>query len=316
MDTARGCLGVAAMVFFGACALIGWVLMVILPVLSGQRPIANLGILTLATAVSLVVWRLAGGPGWGLSPENGADQAAKKPSTPKGASEAAREHELPDDWSRVLALRGLTAEAVRETVDRAYAPRGSRVLPKRRRLFRAFELTSVRNTRVVVLGQDPYWKRGQADGLAFSVKPGVEFPYSLRRIFSNLESDPAFQFHRPTEGSLKRWARSGVLLLNSALTVEEGAPGSHRNHWAQFTRLVLEAVNDKDDPVVFLLWGDDANALADAVPINQSRHLVIRSTHPRREEASQYPRFADTRPFSQANDFLRSRGRPSVDWTL
>ena len=189
-------------------------------------------------------------------------------------------------------------------------------LPDRQQVFRALALTPLKGVKVVVLGQDPYPSRGHADGLAFSVRPGTPVPHSLKRVFSNLESDGALNFSRPHGGDLSQWARQGVLLLNAALTVGADAPTSHSDFWRTFTLRILEVVNEKADPVVFLLWGDAANELADAVPINESRHRLIRSTHPRIEMSSRYPRFADTRPFSETNQFLRFHGRDEVDWGL
>lgn len=316
MESARGCLGGAAMLIFGATVLIGWVMMVILPVLAGEPPLGDIGILVAWTVGSLIVWRVAGGSGWGLAPEPNATQptVTSAEAAPRSVTSGSL---LPGDWSGSLARKGLGNSEVQEILTRAYATwQPGEILPDRRRVFRAFELTPLHSVKVVVLGQDPYPTRGQADGLAFSVQPGTSAPYSLARVFSNLESDNAASFTRPSGGDLTQWAQHGVLLLNAALTVREDAPGSHSDYWRGFTRGVLEVVNEKIDPVVFLLWGADAIALADTVRINESKHRVIRSTHPRREESSRYPRFADTRPFSEANQFLRSRGRDEVDWAL
>lgn len=316
MDNARGCLGTAAMMFFGATVLIGWIMMVILPVLAGGPPIADIGLLVMWTVISLIIWRVAGGRGWGLAPEEATTAAEnqQQATTPRSSSS---ESLLPSDWSAALASMGLSDFDLQATLARAYGNgHPGTVLPDRRKVFRPFALTPLRSVRVVVLGQDPYPTPGRPDGLAFSVQPGVSAPNSLTRIFSNLETDSALHFSRPSNGNLTRWANNGVLLLNAALTVREDAPGSHRDFWKHFTYLVLKVINEKTDPVVFILLGDHANALADAVPINQSRHLVIRSTHPRRDESSRYPRFAESRPFSDANNFLLSRGRGAVDWTL
>lgn len=315
MESARGCLGGVAMLFFGATVLIGWP-MVIFPVLAGESPSVDIGILVAWTVGSLIVMRVAGGPGWGIAPQPNATQptVTNADTAPRSGT---NESLLPGDWSGALARKGLGNSEVQEILTRAYDTwQLGETLPDRQRVFHAFKLTPLHSVKVVVLGQDPYPTRGQADGLAFSVQPGTSAPYSLARVFSNLESDNAASFTRPSGGDLTQWAQNGVLLLNAALTVREHAPGSHSDYWRGFTRGVLEVVNEKIDPVVFLLWGDDAIALADTVRINESKHRVIRSTHPRREESSRYPRFADTRPFSEANQFLRSRGRDEVDWAL
>lgn len=315
MENVRGFFGTAAMLFFGATLLIGWGIMVILPVLGGFPPSADIGRLVLFTVGSLVVWRVAGGTGWGLAPE---------PTELKEASKADAGHALsgsdspvPGDWAGPMANKGFGRFAVEDILRRVYTTsQPGQTLPGRQHVFRAFELTPLSSVKVVVLGQDPYPTGGQADGLAFSVRFGTRVPQSLERIFSNLQADRAVNFSRPSGGDLSEWARQGVLMLNSALTVRENAAGSHRDLWRDFTLRVLEVVNDKADPVVFLLWGDAANELADAVSIDETRHKVIRSTHPRRETSSQYPRFADTQPFSEANEFLRTHGRGEVNWTL
>lgn len=169
--------------------------------------------------------------------------------------------------------------------------------------------------QVVIVGQDPYLDAGKANGLAFSVRRGVPVPYSLSRIFDNLEKDTFIHFDRPDHGDLRAWARQGVLLLNSSLTVS--ADGSkHSREWASFVEAVLSVVNESAGPTVFLLWGDDANDLADRVGIDENRHLLVRSTHPRREQGSRYSRFSDTNPFSAANQFLIPRWRGPIDWNL
>jgi uracil-DNA glycosylase len=307
------------MLVFGASMLIGWVMMVLLPLMSGGPPLANLGILTVTTVASLLAWRVGGGQGWGMVPVSDASDTAveAEASGPNASARISQTSLLPPDWSAVLERRGLSSTRLDGIVQGALASSGTReVFPDRADIFRAFWLTPLSDVRVVILGQDPFFRRGEADGLAFSVRKGVEVPHSLSRIFSNLEADPDITFSRPSDGDLTRWAQSGVLLLNSALTVEEGLPGSHSRHWGSFADCVLRALNDMEEPVVFLLWGDDANDKADAIPIDRSRHWMIMSTHPRQERDSRFPRFADTRPFSEANRFLRARGRPAVDWRL
>lgn len=315
MESVRGFFGTAAMLFFGATVLIGWGIMVIIPVLGGFPPSANVGRLLLFTVGSLVVWRVAGGAGWGLTPEPSKSNEALVADTARTLSGS--DSPLPGDWAGPMAKKGFGRSAVEGIMGRVYTmSQPGQTLPDRQQVFRAFALTPLSSVKVVVLGQDPYPTRGQADGLAFSVRFGTRVPQSLERVFSNLEADRALNFSRPSGGDLSQWARQGVLMLNSALTVRENVAGSHNDFWRSFTLRVLEVVNEKADPVVFLLWGDAANDLANAVPLDETRHKVIRSTHPRREMSSQYSRFADTRPFSETNQFLRMHGRGEVNWAL
>ncbi|GAA0503653.1 uracil-DNA glycosylase [Microbacterium kitamiense] len=246
-----------------------------------------------------------------------ARRGTRRDTRPRGqSSNADVESGLPADWTVALAAIGLSSSEVRDTVERAFDPSRGAVFPNREDVFRAFWLTPLSEVRVVILGQDPYPTRGDADGLAYSTRAGTPPRYSLGRIFDNLEADPRVAFARPpASGDLSHWAISGVLLLNTSLTVREGLPGSDVELWARFTRAVLRAIASRRQPVVFMLWGDDANRIANSVDI-PSHHKLLRSTHPRREQPSFYPRFADTRPFSAANDFLVQAGRSAVDWRL
>ncbi|WP_157176520.1 uracil-DNA glycosylase [Sphingomonas prati] len=187
---------------------------------------------------------------------------------------------------------------------------GLTVFPAAPDLFRALDLTPPSAVRVVILGQDPYHGAGQAHGLSFSVRPGVRLPPSLRNVYTELRDDlgvvPA------THGYLEAWARQGVLLLNTVLTVVEGQAGAHRRRgWEAFTDAVIAAV-DRGPPAVFMLWGKPAQAKAALV--DEERHLVIRSAHP--SGLSAYRGFFGSRPFSQANAFLTARGRGEIDWAL
>ena len=190
------------------------------------------------------------------------------------------------------------------------------MFPERSDLFRAFHLTSLKHLRVVILGQDPSPRPKQAHGLAFSVPNGVAIPRSLKTIYTNLENDPAIQFSRPDNGDLTSWAKNGVLLLNTALTVEEGSPGSHARRWKPFTDLVLQVINEERDYVAFLLWGSPAIRKATSIPINEPPHKVIRSAHPAAWGNTNEARFKDCRPFSEANDFLKSHRVEHVTWDL
>jgi uracil-DNA glycosylase len=162
-----------------------------------------------------------------------------------------------------------------------------------------------------VLGQDPYHGPGQAHGLAFSVQPGVPAPPSLTNIFKELQSDLGLA---PSGGgSLVRWARQGVLLLNAVLTVRESQPNSHADQgWEEFTDAVIRAVNARSEPVVFLLWGNYARKKKKF--IDTRRHEVIESTHP--SPLSAMSGFFGSRPFSRINEALMARGQPPIDWSL
>ena len=220
---------------------------------------------------------------------------------------------LPEDWADALADWGYNPSELTALVADVYG-RSAAVYPPRRDVFRAFHLTRLDDVRAVVLGQDPYPRPNQAHGLAFSVRDGVPLPWSLKRIYSNLEDDPANQFSRPQSGDLTSWAKSGVLLLNTALTVEEGRPGSHARLWGHFTDAVLHAINEDCSGVAFLLWGSRAIRKATSIPINEPPHKLIRSSHPAARGRTIERPFMDCRPFSEANDFLIRHHTGPVSW--
>jgi len=188
---------------------------------------------------------------------------------------------------------------------------GHPVYPAHPEVFAALHLTPRAGTRVVILGQDPYHGPGQAHGLAFSVRPGVPPPPSLRNIFVELQADLGIP--RPASGCLEPWARRGVLLLNTTLTVRGGASASHQGRgWEVFTDEVIKAVDAKPERVVFLLWG--ASARRKRVLVDTDRHVVLESAHPSPLAASSG--FFGSRPFSRANAALAEAGRDPVDWRL
>jgi len=193
--------------------------------------------------------------------------------------------------------------------------RGRTIFPRPPDWFRALDLTPLDKVRAVILGQDPYHGEGQAHGLCFSVPPGVRPPPSLANIFKELESDLGI---RPSpHGFLEHWARQGVLLLNSVLTVEMGRAASHRDRgWEQFTDSVVRLVNAKPEPVVFLLWGSYAQKKAGFVDSvdRGGRHLVLKAPHP--SPLSAHSGFFGCRHFSIANAFLEERGLAPIDWAL
>jgi uracil-DNA glycosylase len=188
---------------------------------------------------------------------------------------------------------------------------GATIYPKDGQYFRALDLTPLRQVRVVILGQDPYHGPGQAHGLCFSVLPDVRIPPSLVNIYKELQADLGIP--RATHGFLESWARQGVLMLNSVLTVEQGQAGAHQGRgWEGFTDAVIRAVNGLDRPVVFMLWG--AYAQKKAAFVDGDRHLVLTAAHP--SPLSAHNGFHGCRHFSQANAFLEARGGQPIEWSL
>ena len=188
---------------------------------------------------------------------------------------------------------------------------GKHIFPKGNEWFRALDLTPLNQVRVVILGQDPYHGPNQAHGLCFSVRHGVQSPPSLVNIFKELQSDLGIE--PAPHGFLEHWAKQGVLLLNSVLTVEMGRAASHRDRgWERFTDAIVREVNARTEPVVFMLWGSYAQKKAAFV--DTSRHLVLKAPHP--SPLSAHSGFFGCRHFSKANAFLESRGLDPIDWAL
>jgi len=191
------------------------------------------------------------------------------------------------------------------------ATKGKKIYPRGPDIFNAFNHTPLSKVKVVVLGQDPYHGPGQAHGLCFSVQPGVRPPPSLQNIFKELKEDLGLPV--PPKGDLTPWADQGVLLLNTVLTVEEGQAASHRNKgWERFTDRVIQVLSDRDDPIVFLLWGRFAH---DKTPmIRVPPHKILKAPHP--SPLSAYTGYFGSKPFSKTNEILRSLGKPAIDWSL
>jgi uracil-DNA glycosylase len=189
---------------------------------------------------------------------------------------------------------------------------GKRIYPPRGTRLRALELTPLDAVKVVILGQDPYHGPGQAHGLCFSVPEGVKTPPSLVNIYKEIAGDLGVT--PPRHGNLEHWARQGVLLLNNALTVEEGRAGSHQNlGWEAITDAAVAAVAERGEPSVFLLWGSHARNKAARVPgLMGGRHLVLTAPHP--SPLSAHSGFFGCRHFSKANAFLEANGRGPIDW--
>ncbi len=185
------------------------------------------------------------------------------------------------------------------------------IYPNKYDIFNALHYTSYKDVKVVILGQDPYHGPNQAHGLSFSVKLGVQVPPSLMNIFKELNSD--LGCYIPNNGYLKKWADQGVLLLNTSLTVRSGQANSHNNiGWKYFTDKIISFLNDRDDPVVFILWG--RNAQSKLSIIKNSRHYILKSVHP--SPLSAHAGFFGSKPFSKSNKFLTSIGKRPIDWQI
>ena len=182
------------------------------------------------------------------------------------------------------------------------------IYPPANKVFYAFRETSYKDTKVVILGQDPYHGEGEANGLCFSVNVGIKMPPSLNNIYKELYDDLGI---KRTSTDLSDWAKSGVLLLNSVLTVEKDKPASHKFvGWEEFTDSVIKKLNEKEEPVVFILWGNFAKSKMKY--ITDSKHLVISSSHP--SPFSVHYGFFGSKPFSKANEFLRKNGLKEIEW--
>lgn len=185
------------------------------------------------------------------------------------------------------------------------------VFPNANDIFNAFDLTPLSNVKVVILGQDPYHNIGQAHGLCFSVKPDVEIPPSLVNIYQELHDD--LGCYIPDNGYLEKWAKQGVLLLNTVLTVRAHAANSHRGiGWEQFTDAAIRAVNDIDRPIVYLLWGRPAQMKKNM--LNNPKHLILEAPHP--SPLSAYRGFMGCKHFSKTNEFLKCHGIEPIDWQI
>ena len=196
-----------------------------------------------------------------------------------------------------------------EFVKEEYATR--KIFPPSEDIFNAFHYTDYDKVKVVILGQDPYHNDGQAHGLCFSVKPGVEAPPSLVNIYQELKTD--LGCYIPNNGYLEKWARQGVLMLNTVLTVRAHEANSHRGKgWEQFTDAAIAALNKQDNPIVFILWGRPAQLKKSM--LNNPNHLILEAPHP--SPLSSYRGFFGSKPFSKTNEFLVSKGLEPIDWQI
>lgn len=185
------------------------------------------------------------------------------------------------------------------------------VYPPKERILRALSLTEYDNVKVVILGQDPYHGVGEANGLAFAVSNGIKLPPSLKNIYKELYDD--MQIPISNVGNLECWAKEGVLLLNAVLTVEKDKPASHKKiGWETFTDAIIQKLNEKETPIVFILWGNFARSKK--VYISNPKHLVIESPHPSPFSANYG--FFGSKPFSRTNEFLKKNGIKEIDWKV
>ncbi|MDP4146450.1 MAG: uracil-DNA glycosylase [Bacillota bacterium] len=185
------------------------------------------------------------------------------------------------------------------------------IYPSMYDIFNALHYTEYKKIKVVILGQDPYHGPNQAHGLSFSVKPGVPAPPSLMNIYKELHSD--LGCYIPNNGYLKKWTEEGVMLLNTVLTVRAGEANSHKNiGWEQFTDRIISILNDRQEPIVFILWGSNAHSKLNI--INNPKHFIIKSPHP--SPLSAHRGFFRSKPFSKANEFLISIEKEPIDWQI
>lgn len=216
-----------------------------------------------------------------------------------------------NDWDNVLEEEFSKDyfKNIINMVDEAYAK--TRVYPPRNKIFSAFKMTPFKDVKVVILGQDPYHEEGQAHGLCFSVMPGIPTPPSLVNIFKEIKNDVGGFV--PDNGYLGPWAKQGVLLLNTVLTVEEGKPNSHRVFgWERFTDAVISSLNEKENRVVFLLWGNNAKQKAEL--IDTKKHTILMAAHPSPLSASHG--FFGCKHFSKTNDILEKSGQEKINWQI
>lgn len=217
---------------------------------------------------------------------------------------------FPGDWHDVLAGE-LTKPYWKSLASFVATEREQEeVFPPDEDVFNALEYTPYADVKVLLLGQDPYHDNDQAHGLCFSVRPGIKIPPSLRNVYKELEADLGCTI--PDHGYLEHWARQGILMLNAVLTVRAHKANSHKNKgWEKLTDAIIRAVNDKDDTVVFLLWGGYARKKAKLV--DTGRHVLVEGAHP---SPLSVKKWTGSRPFSKVNAALEGAGRPPIDWQI
>lgn len=221
------------------------------------------------------------------------------------------ENVLKNDWGPLLAPE-FEKEYYRKLADFLKEEYSTHVVyPKKEDIFNALEYTSYENTKVVILGQDPYHGPNQAHGLSFSVQPGVKTPPSLLNMYKELRDEYGYDI--PNNGYLVKWAEQGVLLLNTVLTVRQGEANSHKGKgWEHFTDRVIELLNEREKPVIFILWGRHAQAKKKL--ITNSNHHIIESVHP--SPLSARRGFFGSKPYSKVNTILANMGEREIDWEI
>lgn len=218
---------------------------------------------------------------------------------------------ISNDWWSVLAPVFAQKEFIELNDFLNLEEQNYTIFPPKKQIYHAYELTSFANTKVVILGQDPYHGINQAQGLSFSVTRGIAVPPSLRNIYQELMDDLAIS---PVKhGDLTAWAQQGVLLLNTVLTVREGQPNAHQKHgWEILTDATISALSAKNEPVVFILWGRPAQQKAKLIDV--TNNLIITSPHP--SPLAAYRGFFGSKPFSKTNEYLVAHGQKPIDWHL
>ncbi|CAI8714463.1 MULTISPECIES: uracil-DNA glycosylase [Bacillus] len=221
------------------------------------------------------------------------------------------EHILKNDWEPLLAPESEKPyyQKLRQFLKEEYSTHV--IYPNANDIFNALHYTSYKDTKVVILGQDPYHGPDQAHGLSFSVQPGVKTPPSLQNMYKELHADLGCEI--PNNGYLVKWAEQGVLLLNAVLTVRQGEANSHKGKgWEHFTDRVIELLNEREKPLIFILWGRHAQAKKKL--ITNSNHHIIESVHP--SPLSARRGFFGSKPFSKVNDLLSSMDEKKIDWQI
>lgn len=218
---------------------------------------------------------------------------------------------IQNSWQKIIEEATATEkyQALRAFLKKEY--KEYTIYPEMHDIWTAFQWTAYKDVKVVILGQDPYHGVGQAHGLSFSVQPGVKIPPSLRNIYKELEDDLGYP--PVPHGYLKTWADQGVFLLNAVLTVRSGDANSHRGKgWEEVTDFAIASLNERDEPIVFILWG--AAAQKKSALIDEEKHHILTSVHP--SPLSAYRGFFGSKPFSKTNNLLAESGQEPIDWQL
>ena len=215
------------------------------------------------------------------------------------------------DWQEIIKKNYIIENKISEIVNTLMANYAkSTIYPSINDVFRALNLTSFEDLKAVIIGQDPYHGEGEANGLAFSLNKDVKITPSLRNIFKELESDLGI---KRTNKDLSGWAKQGVLLLNTILTVEKDKPLSHKDlGWQEITDYIIKYISDNKENVVFILWGNESQKKSDL--IDKNKHYIIRSAHPSPLSASRG--FFGSKPFSKTNEYLKKNNQSIIDWSL